>query len=254
MNKDLKTSNEILNELNKSFYVVKSFVPSIPKEDGVEYSVYEETDENPMRFFFKVVKVGDSKKSILFNNQKYNNVNKLLEAVNEYNATLQFPCWLYDNFMRKSFSEEQKIDWYLTEVLGFKKSNDVWGENDAYEYTDIYGGKIMELRFEMNRSDSNNYEETNGKICKRAKLGWIYTKFDDASDAVKIINSLFNAEAALLIKNLVDSLGKSNGGFSDMKDAEMGTIESIINGTQVKYADFIIPKLEELLSALKGNN
>lgn len=255
MNDDLKTSNVILKELNEKYFVTKTFNPTIPKEGGIEYLVYEEYDNIKMgNFYCKVVKVGTAKKSILFNGRKYNSTGALLEAVEKYNSELPFPARLYDELSNKYHQTYAQIQWYLTEAIGFVKEFSEWREGDSFILKNVYGDAITKLSIAMDaEKDVYDRDTTSGNIIKKTGVGWIYFPFKDAEDAVSVINSIVSGEVIPTFNDLFEILSKMRGNFSNLDNAKYGDLQDFLNGTQKKYTEFIIPKLEELLVKLKEN-
>ena len=174
MNKNLKTDNVILNELNKNYNVYSRGTITISKEENT-YDVYILT-KNGIDFYFTVTITPSKNEEVFFNGQCYTNSNELIKVVDEYNKTLPFPSRMYDPMYPKWAQEQSKINWFLTEKIGHNKI-----KNPHLVF-------LIEMDYQKNR---DNKDAGSGHIiCYINNHKWLKCNFDDAEDAVsKIIDA-----------------------------------------------------------------
>lgn len=239
-NKDLKTSNIILNELNERYFVYASF--SHKKSEHLYCVMSAETH----CFIFCVNCVVRDKSCVLFNGVKYYNVDKLLDAVSEYNKSLFFPAECYYPDGNVSYCEEQKIDWYLSHVLGFSRGECGYGYLSKYVFKDKFGKVLTSILFEVEK------DKTCGNITKSFGDGSCVIPFSNAEDAIKKINSLISCDCGILLSDSVSVLKNISGGFGSVGDSKINTISNILKGIEgVPAKEVLIDMLESVLLVLK---
>lgn len=251
VNEKLKTTNEILKVLNESYFVCKAY----NGEKG-EYDVYANDDKCGRQFVCRVIVSNTAKKSVIYNGAKYTNTDKLINDVKKFNDSLFFPADCYDPNLRKSYKEEQKINWYLTKVLKMKHGSWEDGVRDKYVMQNVYGDPILTISYRMDYNYEDNEENTGSGLIYRGLNGgsFISQAFKDAKEAVNIINTIIGVESIVNLNNSMEALTNLKGGFDDMKNVKVETIETVLYGGGQKYKDKVIPILENLLKKLKENS
>lgn len=94
-NKDFKSSNIILTELNERLYVMKRYKLSPIYKDGA-FDIYYRPEGGGLGFLFSVEVTPSRKKSVVFNGKSYRNVDTLLVDVETFNKSLPYPPRTYD--------------------------------------------------------------------------------------------------------------------------------------------------------------
>ena len=245
-NEHLKTSNEILKELNKIYFVCGLFVNT----DKTKYMAYDMPDGGGMNHVFTMTVKPSSKKSVEFNRKRYTDVKILLADVEEYNKTLPFPAKLYDPNMRSSYIDEARIVWYLTEKLGLKANVD-----NVYEVCNMYNEPIMHFSVKPKHwyDEEEKPKDNIGMIIRTIGQGsWISMGYTSAEDAIMQINSLIASEATINAMKSIDLIKNLDGGFSSLDDAKISSWQAWLSGNENKYKNTLIPVLEKLLNTLKN--
>lgn len=253
-NMKFKSSNLILNELNKSYYVTKRHVNGITLNDT--YDVYLHPDNGELDFICSVISKSSRQKSVVFDNKSYGNVDELIGAVTTYNNTLMFPSKFYDPATIGSVNADRKIDWYLSKKLGMDRYDDLYHyQNNNYLLKNAYGEKIISVKYEMDYSSHNDDKNaTSGTIYHIIDdNSFIDVSFSDAEDAVKKLNSLLATDAFLSLKPLIDLCDKFDTKFSNMDGATINKVTNVLGIESNSYKEKIIPILEKILSELKNN-
>ena len=244
VNKNLKTKNKILNELNETYYVV----PPLTKNSelsGYDFMVYEEPEGGGLNFYFGVT-TNKSNYKVIFNGTVFDNVKELLAAVDEYNKTLPFPSTLYDPLYNHEYINRARIEWYLKDILGFEYDYRCNSDMRFYVKKDIYGGEISNIGF---RVDENG----KGSIYRNlAKYSWLESPFETVIDAIKSINGILVTEIISGLKDNLNSIEKQlNFGFS-LDNTQAMQLDGALNTVASDYKKVAIEKIEEVLKQLKA--
>lgn len=211
--------------------------------------IYYEAESGGLSFFFSVEVTPSRKKSVLFNGKSYNDVDVLLDDVEAYNKTLLFPSRTYDPQYMAWANETARIHWYLTKKLGMETNY------ESYSFKNMFGETIMSINYVMDYDYGRGKDSTSGRLyrnigqsCSRC----ICINFTDAEDAVRQINSLVASEVITSINDNFEVLERFTGSFGSLSNAKVESIETLLAGKEIKYADKVIPILENLLKSLKG--
>lgn len=132
----------------------------------------------------------------VFNDDFYNTIPELIEAMDKYNATLPFSPEIYDPNYRKNYQIEMAVHDYLTS-LGFKKINKRGVYRDIYELYDVFEQKICAVEIET-------VEDTTKGVMKRhvfqseSSYRLIEVPFNDLDSAIGACNSLISTYSTML--------------------------------------------------------
>lgn len=253
-NENFKCGNELLKELNAGDYYVNKSFPVRGDDRKYMYDIYKGENEMELKYQFSVKVTSGCRKSVLFNDVKYRDVDTLLEAVRQYHSTLFFPSSLYEPSFNEWARTTNKIHWYLTEKLGMKETSNTYVPEVTYELTNLYGEKLLTLNIAVNESGDRN--NSDGTIVRYlSDWRFISMKFDNAEDAVRKINTLFISETTLNISKHLEAFNNIDTSLlSRLEDATINKLDTSLNKTVENYAEKIIPVLEKVLEQLKSNN
>ena len=252
MNEKFKSSNLILNTLNVKYWVYKRGVFSHVKKVDNTFDIYYRPEGGGLDYWFTIIAKPTMKKSVIFNDKSYTNIDTLLGDVEIFNKSLMFPSRCYDPMYMDWAREETKISWYLRK-LGMKL------DGGGYSLKDVMGKEVIHLNFEMNYNNrwGGDYKErkdsTAGYILRSyGDSGWINLDFDNAEDAVAKINSLLSTQLITDINTDFDVLSKITGTFDSLKNANIESIELMLKGQKIKYRDKVLPILKQLVEAFES--
>lgn len=248
----LKTSNMVLKKLNERYYV--STVLTEKKKKPTRFLVYDAPDTGGLYFMFEVEAKPTSMKCVMFDGHRYDDVDKLVAAAQRYNEeTLFFPSFCYDPNTRAQHACWQKINWYLTERLGFEHPLNYLKCTDTNSYVLMNIWKEPACGLHVDIKDDFNSDNIDGKI-RRWLPGdrWIEMTFANVEEAIEKINTMVTAELLFDINTRIKSLEQIDGNFSNMEDVEIINAKNPLNPTYEKVNDTLIPMLEKLLAELKA--
>ena len=244
-NTSLRTNNTILNRLNETYYVTKPYALHQEKKDSGQnntYLAYETPIGGGLKFVFSVEKKLNAKTTVYFNKKRYSDVELLMKAVKEYNETLPYPSYTYDPYLNRDYVMGERIKWYLTEVLGYRRTNDT-------NTLTLIGGFEMPLSTIL-------YEIKRGKKYLSKKTGYdggyACIEFDDEDDAILKINTISITEVSCGFEKLQKLLESIRGGFGNLDGSKILTMDGIFKGDAISFKEKVIENLENVLKNLKG--
>jgi len=171
----------------------------------------------------------------------YHNVDDLLKAIEEYNATLPFDVEIYNPIFKPSYKIEAALSQYLRS-LGFVSPTH-YGE--AYQLKDLYGRDICCILYEVE-------DDCSGKVTRFVNNSqWQECEFTDLDSAVAAVNSLVATYLACVqaqVMNVLNLLMSSRATeILDHTIANNGLSEYITDAKEKA-----IVYLEQELKRLKG--
>ena len=182
----------------------------------------------------------------VYNKKRYDSVEELSKAIDEYIVTLPFYWGNYDPSYKECWFIERCIREYM-ERLGYELI--LWDEckpnrNGSYVIKGIWGEAISEWRIEV------DFDKTTGSIYKFiSDFRWVENKFDGLDEAIGAIN-------AMLIPECLTKGGAMTSVLEKMTSERAGSVSlGSIQGYNVHIENqrqVIIEKLEEELKRLKG--
>ena len=177
----------------------------------------------------------------VFNGKKYDDIESLKVALAEWAGTLGWPVDTYCPLTRESCRIQERVEWFLTDKLGFKGVNHGWD----YVYERTIGPE-----FNMSFKISNK----NDKVEILSKYGeyTFYNHIESAEDGVKIISTLVREYALSMASDIV-------GIVSDCPDTDIAEINALVETNTnmfgfktIDYKTTMISLLEKELKKLKG--
>lgn len=219
----------------------------LPWEGG--YNLYDTT--KPAKFtnvgdFVAQIYLSNDYTKYVFNKRRYETVEELSKAIDEYIVTLPFYWGNYDPSNRESHFMEVCIREYM-ERLGYELI--LWDYKTPYKdghyvIKDLWGSVISEWGIKV------DFDKSTGSIYKFLNdFRWIENKFDGLDDAIGAIN-------AMLIPECLTKGGSMTSVLDKMTTVRSGSVSlASVQGFSVSVEDQkqkIIQKLEEELKRLKG--
>lgn len=211
------------------------------------YNLYDKT--KPARFtnagdFVAQVYLNNECTKYVYNKKRYDSVEDLSKAIDEYIVTLPFYWGNYDPCYKECYFIERCIRDYM-ERLGYEL---VWdpGRNDNGHYVikGVYGDIISEWNISV------DYDKSTGSIYKfLTKFQWVENKFDGLDDAIGAINATIAPECLAKGGSMISVLEKMSNDRAG--SASIGSIQGC-NVYIENQKQKTIERLEMELKRLKG--
>ena len=176
----------------------------------------------------------------VFNDDYYDSIDSLVNAMGDYNATLPFDAELYNPVFRKNYKVECILNDYLVS-LGFKRDP----FSGKYNLLDAYGQPICVIVYEV--KDDTEDGSVSRLIANTDK--WVDAEFHNIESAIGACNSLIVSQCAYVNAQLVGVLSKltnSRAAFID-KTFDIKSLSVFAEDAKEKT----IKQLEEELKRLK---
>lgn len=239
INPNLSTKNSVLLALNENFPVMKWIGNN---EDGKNrFVVYEQINVDwkdvtiDKLMYLCDVKINPKNNTyVIWNDKKYTDTYTLMQDVNAFNATREFPAYTYNPQFIESWKNSSKLHWFLTEKLNMKYNNSCYYVADPK-------GKIFDVNVEF------AYSENEANTALYHIFGeTLHQSFLDVSEVCKQITSLYTAAiashiatAAELEKNIpadidlgdinvIKTFNKSTWNFDSAKNILIDRLETIL--------------------------
>ena len=241
MKRSAKTTKKaMLDALQPRYYVFEW--------DG-GYNLYDTT--KPAKYtnggdFVAQIYLSNDHTKYVFNKRRYDSVEELSKAIDEYIVTLPFYWGNYDPSYRESHFMEICIREYM-ERLGYERR--LWDYNTPYKnghyvIKGIWGEVISDWCIEV------DFDKSTGVIYKFIdRFTWAENRFDGLDDAIGAIN-------AMLIPECLTKGGAMTSVLEKMTSSRSGTASlGSVDGLNVlikNQKQVMIEKLEEELKRLKG--
>ena len=128
----------------------------------------------------------------------YHNVDDLLKAIEEYNATLPFDIEIYNPIFKPSYKIEAALSQYLRS-LGFVSPK---YRDEAYQLKDLYGRDICCILYEVE-------DDCSGKVTRYVNNAqWQECEFTDLDSAVAAVNSLVATYLSCVQAQVMNALNR----------------------------------------------
>lgn len=187
-----------------------------------------------------------------FNDNYYPTKEELIEAINEYNKTLQFDAEIYNPTYRKNWFVRTAFHDYM-ESIGFVRVDDerVLGQDDFYVLKDGYGQEICEICITVEE------DTTTGKVKRKIKnedkweLRCTESEFTDLDSAIGAVNSIlamYCASINAITMNVLNGLTNSRVSSVFDKTFDVRRLTTYTEDAKKKT----IEMLESELKKLKG--
>lgn len=243
INKDLHTTNKVLLAINEK-YPVMAWIGCHQHEPN-SYVIYEKTPDNEwpvsidkMNYMATVVTAGDD--AVIWNKTKHVNADVLLQCIEFYNETLDFPAWTSNPQYSEDWTFYSQISWYLTEKFHMKcnKVNQTFyiGDDDAPVFS-VY----VHTSWRDDEANSMQFTIFGTKL---------FQSFLNAKEACENIGTLYTAAVGHLVKTANECVSSlpDDVELSDCKDLKVWDSSS---WSFLSAKDILIEKLEKVLADLK---
>lgn len=177
----------------------------------------------------------------IFNDKSYSDIASLDAALVEWEKSLPYPVDTYCPLTNESYRIENRIVWYLTEKMGFRRG-DGWDRNYVRQI-----GANCTLTFGIEREEE--------KIAINSTLGQ-YTfrnEVDNAEDGIATISSILNSCVLMMAKDMVDIIGVCDNKVTSDIEAYVKSNRCIFGLERVSFKDIMIERLESVLKQLKDS-
>lgn len=199
------------------------------------------------RKYFATVNHG---KKIVWNDKDYDNADKLISDILEYNKTLEWPAEVYDPMMRESYRRDLKIK--LTLKKYDYKAKDRFSNIEGY----VHQGKVIDFKYPRIHID-NNLTDDDYKIsadCFLDDMSYINIFDTDNMEEARnkidgFILGLYSYNISVMIEKIIDiDPSKLDNIF------EVTNCKNIFNPTKEKFDGVIADKLEAVAKRLRTLN
>lgn len=147
--------------------------------------------------------ISNGRDKYVFHNERYENVQELVEAMDKYNATLPFSPEIYNPTNRKQYNVQCAITDYLTGI-GFKYNNE--SKNSRfYSYSDVFGNYICEIELATVFDTSKGFIRRKIVTTDRKKM-WQEAPFRDLESAIGAVNSVIASYLGIVQSQLMNTL------------------------------------------------
>lgn len=183
----------------------------------------------------------------VFQDDRYDSIDTLIEAMDKYNATLPFAADVYDPTHRKNYMIEIAAYDYLT-AIGFKHIRNL--HCDMYALSDVYGNHLCDIQIRT------KFDSSKGKVLRRILTTdkeemWQEAPFVDLETAIGAINSIVAGYLSVVqaqLMNALKSLTTSRAALMVTKTLDIGTLSVYTEDANKQTIGF----LEAELKRLKG--
>lgn len=181
----------------------------------------------------------------LFNKQRYKTVEELDMALRTWEASLSWPVDTYNPLMKKSACLRNRIEWYLTDKLGFVFTLNNWSNKYVRNV-----GPNCQIFFEI--ENSRDLDKDTVIILSQYGDAIFRNEVKTAEDAITIISSLVRESILQMSSDMVNLL-------SIVPETEVPDIQAYIKSNrnifgfeEIDFKEMMISLLENELKKLKG--
>ena len=179
----------------------------------------------------------------MFNGEKYSDIQTLDTALREWEKSLDFPVDTYNPMYNEIYRVKDRIEWYLTEKMGFEVS---YGTISSWDGK--YVRKIgTDAKFVVNL-------ELSDVVVIFMHIGdySMTYKAINAESGIAAINSVLNGFVLMMAKDMVEVISSCDGSVAADVDAFVRSNSNIFGYEKVDFKELMIEKLELQLKALKN--
>lgn len=222
----------------KEFFKDKAVVLKVDKNTILLHDI-------KTRRYFATVKHG---KKIVWNDKEYDDADKLISDILEYNKTLEWPAEVYDPMMRESYRRNLKIK--LTLEKYDYKAKDRLSNIEEYEHL----GKVIDFKYPRILV-GNNLTDDDYKIyadCYLNDTSCINifdscNNIEEARDKLDgFILGLYSYNISVMLEKIIDiDQSKLDNIF------EVTNYKNIFNPTKEEFGNVIADKLEAVAKRLR---
>lgn len=196
--------------------------------------------------------ISSDKKQYAFNDKYYKDVESLVKAMDDYNATLPFDAYIYCPIFKNSFRIETALYDYL-ESLGFTTERGIAPiSGTRYIKNDCFGQCICDLNVWVKNETTEGVITRNILTPSENKIFTTESPFEDLDSAIASINTILATYVASInaaAMNILNKITHSRSALLFDTTFDVRKLSKFVEDGRVK----MIEVLEKELEQLKGN-
>lgn len=190
--------------------------------------------------------ISSDKKQYAFNDKYYKDVESMVRAMDDYNATLPFDVEIYCPILKNSYRIELALSDYL-ESLGFEREE--WLRVSNYFLNDSYGQRICDLSVSILDDTAEGVIIRNIITPENNKI--IYTKspFADLDSAIASVNAIlatYVASVNAVAMNVLNKITHSRSAILLDTTVNMRNLSMFTEDGRTKMIEVLEKELEQL--------
>lgn len=189
--------------------------------------------------------ISTDKKLYSFNDEYYKDVESMVKAMDDYNATLPFDTDIYCPIFKNSYRIEIALFDYL-ESLGFERE---WGRRERYIKNDCFGQCICDLTVQVEEGTTKGVIRRNIITSDEYRIQFTDSPFTDLDSAIASVNTILATYVASVDAAAMDILNKITHSRSALLlDAtfDLRTLSKFTEDGRLKMIEVLEKELEQL--------
>ena len=189
--------------------------------------------------------ISTDKKRYSFNDNYYKDVESLVKAMDDYNATLPFDADIYCPIFKNSYRIEIALFDYL-ESLGFERE---WGRGHRYFKNDCFGQCICDLTVQVEEGTTKGVIRRNIITSDEYRIQFTDSPFSDLDSAIASVNTILATYVASVDAAAMDILNKITHSRSALlldTTFDMRTLSKFEEDGRLKMIEVLEKELEQL--------
>ena len=192
--------------------------------------------------------ISSDKKQYAFNDKYYKDVESMVKAMDDYNATLPFDADIYCPIFKNSYRIEIALHDYL-ESLGFERQ---WGRESRYIKNDCCGQLICDLTVWVKEDTTEGVITRNIHTQDKDKVFTTDSPFADLDSAIASVNTILATYVASINATAMNILNKITHSRSALLLDTTFDVRKLSKFTEDGRKK-MIEVLDKELEQLKGN-
>lgn len=196
--------------------------------------------------------ISSDKKQYAFNDKYYKDVESMVKAMDDYNATLPFDTYIYCPIFKNSYRIENALYDYL-ESLGFTTNYEMNStRGKRYIKNDCFGQCICDLTVWVKDGTTGGVITRNILTPNENKMLATESPFEDLDSAIASVNTILATYVALInaaAMNILNKITHSRSALLFDTTFDVRKLSKFVEDGRVK----MIEVLEKELEQLKGN-
>lgn len=189
--------------------------------------------------------VSSNKKQYAFGDKYYDDVESLVKAMDDYNATLPFDADIYCPIFKNSYRIEIALFDYL-ESLGFERE---WGREHRFFKNDCFGQCICDLTVQVEEGTTKGVIRRNIITSDVSKVFFSESPFADLDSAIASVNTILATYVASVDAASMDILNKITHSRSALlldTTFDVRTLSKFTEDGRQKMIEVLEKELEQL--------
>jgi hypothetical protein len=211
------------------------------------YCLYdkERPAKRSMHKYIGMFFISTDKKRYSFNDNYYKDVESLVKAMDDYNATLPFDTDIYCPIFKKSYRIEIALFDYL-ESLGFERE---WGGERRYFKNDCFGQCICDLTVQVEEGTTKGVIRRSIITSDEYRIQFTDSPFTDLDSAIASVNTILATYVASVDAAAMDILNKITHSRSALlldTTFDVRTLSKFTEDGRMKMIEVLEKELEQL--------